>query len=207
MTEVNKTCIMEKIDQDLFLFLNSINSPWWDDFMVHISSKLLWVPLYAFILLMLAVKYKRSLLLIIPIIILTVTASDQLSVHAFKEVFQRLRPCHEPELSGLVHTVNNKCGGLYGFVSSHASNSFAVAVLSLGLLKKKWFTAVILFWAALVSYSRVYLGVHYPGDIIGGALLGSLIAYAFLSLYGLIEDRIVSNSDFFRKEKKSDAGN
>ncbi|MFO7754405.1 MAG: phosphatase PAP2 family protein, partial [Bacteroidales bacterium] len=105
---------MEKLDQEIFLFLNSINSPWWDDVMALISSKLIWVPLYAFILVMLGIKYKRSLLLIIPIIILTVTASDQLSVHAFKEVFQRLRPCHEPELSGLVHTVNNKCGGLYG---------------------------------------------------------------------------------------------
>lgn len=198
---------MEKIDQDIFLFLNSINSPWWDEVMVLISSKLLWAPLYAFILVMLGMKYKRSLLLIIPIIILTVTASDQLSVHAFKEVFQRLRPCHEPELSGLVHTVNNKCGGLYGFVSSHASNSFAVAVLSLGLLRKKWFTAMILFWAALVSYSRVYLGVHYPGDIIGGALLGALIAYAFLLLYGFLEDRLIRNSDFFRTEKKTDADN
>lgn len=175
--------------------------------MALISSKLIWVPLYAFILVMLGIKYKRSLLLIIPIIILTVTASDQLSVHAFKEVFQRLRPCHEPELSGLVHTVNNKCGGLYGFVSSHASNSFAVAVLSLGLLRKKWFTAVILFWAALVSYSRVYLGVHYPGDIIGGAMLGTLIAYAFLLLYGFLEGRIVKNSDFFRTENMSDADN
>lgn len=198
---------MEKIDQDIFLFLNSINSPWWDDVMALISSKLIWVPLYAFILVMLGMKYKRSLLLIIPIIILTVTASDQLSVHAFKEVFQRLRPCHEPALSGLVHTVNNKCGGSYGFVSSHASNSFAVAVLSLGLLRKKWFTAMILFWAALVSYSRVYLGVHYPGDIIGGALLGALIAYAFLLLYGFLEDRLIRNSDFFRTEKKTDADN
>ncbi|MFO7755913.1 MAG: phosphatase PAP2 family protein, partial [Bacteroidales bacterium] len=156
---------------------------------------------------MLGIKYKRSLLLIIPIIILTVTASDQLSVHAFKEVFQRLRPCHEPELSGLVHTVNNKCGGLYGFVSSHAANSFAVAVLSLGLLRKKWFTAGILFWAALVSYSRVYLGVHYPGDIIGGALLGTLIAYAFLLLYGFLEGRIMRNSDLSRTENMSDADN
>lgn len=175
--------------------------------MALISSKLIWVPLYAFILVMLGIKYKRSLLLIIPIIILTVTASDQLSVHAFKEVFQRLRPCHEPELSGLVHTVNNKCGGLYGFVSSHASNSFAVAVLSLGLLRKKWFTAVILFWAALVSYSRVYLGVHYPGDIIGGALLGTLIAYAFLLLYGFLEDRVIKKPDLSRTEKKTDAAN
>ena len=154
--------MIEKLDQDLFLLLNAIHSPWWDKFMVLVSAKLTWVPLYIIILVLLAIRYKRSFLIIIPIVILTITASDQLSVHAFKEVFQRLRPCHEPSLAGLVHTVNSRCGGMYGFVSSHAANSFAVAVLSLGLVKKKWFTVLILFWAALVSYSRVYLGVHYP---------------------------------------------
>jgi len=170
--------------------------------MVLVSGRLTWIPLYLFILVLLAVKYRRSFILLIPIIIITITLADQLSVHAFKEVFQRLRPCHEPSLSGLVHTVNDKCGGMYGFVSSHASNSFAAAVLSLGLLKKRWFTVMILLWAALVSYSRVYLGVHYPGDIIGGALLGVLTGYAGLALYRLIDDKIADNCSFFSAEKR-----
>lgn len=175
--------------------------------MVIVSGRLTWVPLYVFILVLVAIKYKRTVLLIIPVIILTITASDQLSVHAFKEVFMRLRPCHEPSLAGLVHTVNDRCPGLYGFVSSHASNSFAVAVLSMGLIKKKWFTVFILIWASLVSYSRIYLGVHYPGDIIGGAMLGSFVAYSFLALLRLIDKSIVNNSNFFRTERRENADN
>lgn len=199
--------MIEKLDQNLFLILNSIHSPWWDNFMVMVSAKLTWVPLYIIILILLAIKYKRSVLIIIPIIILAITAADQLSVHAFKEVFHRPRPCHEPLLAGLVHTVNDKCGGMYGFVSSHAANSFTVAVLSLGLMKNNWYTVLILCWAALVSYSRIYLGVHYPGDIIGGAILGTLLAYGFLILYILIDERVVNNSNFFRPERKNNADN
>jgi len=199
--------MLEKLDQQLFLFLNSLHSPGWDKVMVLISAKLTWVPLYLFILVLLAIKYKKSLLLIIPIIILTITAADQLSVHAFKEVFMRLRPCHEPSLEGLVHTVNDKCGGMYGFVSSHAANSFAAAVLSIGLLRKKWFTVLMITWAVLVSYSRVYLGVHYPGDIIAGAALGALLGYVFYKLYFYFDDRIVYNANFFRINRKKDADN
>ena len=199
--------MLEKLDQQLFLFLNSLHSPGWDKVMVLISAKLTWVPLYLFILVLLAIKYKRSLVLIIPVIILTITAADQLSVHAFKEVFMRLRPCHEPSLEGLVHTVNDKCGGMYGFVSSHAANSFAAAVLSIGLLRKKWFTVLMITWAVLVSYSRVYLGVHYPGDIIAGAALGALLGYVFYKLYFYFDDRIVYNANFFRINRKKDADN
>ncbi|MGM0667121.1 MAG: phosphatase PAP2 family protein, partial [Bacteroidota bacterium] len=104
-------------------------------------------------------------------------------------------------------TVNGRCGGLYGFVSSHAANSFAAAFLSLGLMKKRWFTILIIFWATLVSYSRIYLGVHYPGDVIGGAILGALIGYAFYSVFRLMDERIVNNSNFFRTGKEKDADN
>jgi undecaprenyl-diphosphatase len=104
--------------------------------------------------------------------------SDQSSVKLFKDVFERLRPCHNPQIAGLVHTLHGKCGGQFGFVSSHAANSFALAVFSGFLLrsKYKYLMIIMLMWAALVSYSRVYVGVHYPADIMGGAILGSTIA-------------------------------
>ncbi len=199
--------MIEKLDQTIFLFLNSFNSPWWDKVMVVLSARLTWLPLYLFILVLLSLKHKRSMLIIVPVIILTIAAADQLSVHAFKEVFLRLRPCHEPELQGLVHTVNDRCGGMYGFVSSHAANSFAVAVLSLGLLNKKWYTILIICWATLVSYSRIYLGVHYPGDIIGGAALGASLACLSLALYRFIRIKFMEKSSFFITEKKNNADN
>ncbi len=101
---------------------------------------------------------------------------DRISVMLFKDVFERLRPCHNPELIGLVHVVDG-CGGQFGFLSSHATNSFSLAIFS-GLLFKKHYKYLGLFmvlWASLVSYSRIYVGVHYPADIIGGAILGSVI--------------------------------
>jgi undecaprenyl-diphosphatase len=116
-------------------------------------------------------------------IALVVTLADQISVHAFKEVFQRLRPCHNPELQDIVHLVNNKCGGQYGFVSSHAANTFAVAFFLKKLFAQKQFSIFIIFWAAIVSYSRIYLGVHFPLDVIGGAVLGTLIGIMVFYLY------------------------
>lgn len=91
----------------------------------------------------------------------------------------RLRPCHNPELANLVHTINGACGGQYGFVSSHAANTFALAVFVVLVLKKhfKWMFCFMLVWATIVSYSRIYVGVHYPGDVLGGALLGSTIGF------------------------------
>ena len=102
---------------------------------------------------------------------------DQSSVKLFKDVFERLRPCHNPEITDLVHTLYGKCGGQYGFVSSHATNSFALAIFSGFLLKSKYkyILPLMLLWAALVSYSRIYVGVHYPADILGGMILGSIV--------------------------------
>ena len=165
------------IDVDLFLFLNGIHSPFFDVVFYWVTSKIFWLPLYIFLLYLVAKNYGWKTLIIGFFIGLVFTISDRASVMAFKDVFERLRPCHNPELTGLVHILNGKCGGQFGFVSSHATNSFALALFSGLLLRKhyKYIMPFMLFWAALVSYSRVYVGVHYPADILGGAILGSVV--------------------------------
>jgi undecaprenyl-diphosphatase len=184
------------LDQQLFLFLNSCNSPFWDRVMWIISAILTWVPLYIAILVVFAIRYKRKFLVIVLMIIIAITLSDQLSV-IIKNNVQRLRPSHEPAITGLVHIVNDYRGGSYGFISSHAANCFTVAVLSLLLIRKRWFTFSIIFWAMVVSYSRIYLGVHYPGDVLFGSLLGILTGWGIFNLYKLVDMKLLSGSKFF----------
>jgi len=179
----------EQLDQQLFLFLNSANSPFWDKIMYILSLKLVWAPLYIAILIYLGFKYKRRYLIILLFIILAVTLSDRVSV-LIKYAVDRPRPCHETSLQGLVHMVNGMCGGMYGFVSSHATNSFNAAFLSLMFIKRKWYTVFIIIWASAVSYSRIYLGVHYPGDVLCGAILGALIGWGVYKLFE-VADKLI----------------
>ena len=186
----------ERIDQQLLLFINSLNSPFFDQVMHAISVKLIWVPLYLAILIFLGIKYKRKFFIILIFIILAATLADQSSVFV-KNLFLRLRPCHEPSLKGLVHLVNGECGGMYGFVSSHATNSFNVALLSLLFVKKRWYSISIIAWALVVGYSRIYLGVHYPGDVLCGSFLGAFIGWSMFRLYILTDNKILKNRPYF----------
>ena len=172
-------------DKELFLFLNGLNNDFLDVVMYWVSDKYIWIPFYFILLVLIGQKLRwKSLLIILPMVVLLILLSDQGSVF-LKNLFQRLRPCHEPSLDGLVHLVREKCGGQYGFVSSHAANTFAIAVFIGELLKRqlKWILIFMLLWAGFVSYSRIYLGVHYPADIFCGGLLGVILAYGVLKLY------------------------
>lgn len=188
--------MIEEFDQRIFLLLNSLNSPFWDGIMYIISSLFTWFLLYFAILAFIAIRYKRKFLIILLFIIAAVALTDQLAL-LIKNVVLRLRPCHEPALEGAVHIVKNWCGGKYGFVSSHAANSFNVALISLLFVKKRWFTVTIVIWAAIVGYSRIYLGVHYPGDVICGSILGALIGWRIYLVYIWTDKRILQNKKYF----------
>jgi undecaprenyl-diphosphatase len=161
-----------------------------------ITGKIIWAPLYLAILIYLGVKYKRKFLIIILFIILAATMADQISV-LIKNLVERPRPCHEPLLEGLVHIYKDECGGLYSFVSSHATNSFNVALISLLFIRKRWYTISIIIWAIVVGYSRIYLGVHYPGDVICGSVMGATVGWINYRLYIMTDKRILVNKKYF----------
>lgn len=182
-----------QLDTKLFLFLNGLNSESWDSIMWWVSGKTTWWPFYVLLLGFLGWKKGWQLAPMMLFLVLVIVLTDQSSVHLFKNVFLRLRPCHEPSLEGLVHLVNNKCGGKYGFVSSHAANTFGVATLLFLWVSKRWFTILMIAWALLVGYSRIYLGVHYPGDVLFGSLLGVACGWLVYLIFKLALAKLPSD--------------
>ncbi|MCD1117681.1 phosphatase PAP2 family protein [Chryseobacterium turcicum] len=176
---------MEEIiqeDKNLFLYLNNLGDTPFDQFWMMISATWIWVPLYVILCYLLYKNFKlKSLLYILLFVAIGVTVSDQVS-GIFKYGVARLRPCHDPSLHNVMRIV--KCGGQYGFYSAHASNTFFLASFLSFLLKDKlrWFPYAIFVWAAVVAYSRIYLGVHFPIDILVGAFVGTLLGGIFAML-------------------------
>ena len=185
---------MEEIileDKQAMIFLNNLGSSTFDPFWILVSEKWFWIPLYIIFLYFLYKNFnKKSLFYILLFVALGITASDQIA-NIFKFGFERLRPCHDPSLEGLLREV--KCGGKFGFYSAHSSNSFFVATYLTMLLGKKikQLPYFLFVWAAIVAYSRVYLGMHFPGDIIVGAIMGILLALFF----GTLAKKVIKKSE------------
>lgn len=183
---------IEDIDRSLFLAINGCHNPFFDNAMWLISHKFTWIPLYLILAILAFRKWGwKGLLMIILGVAVTITITDQVSVKLFKNVFERYRPCHNLEIKQMVHLVNDYCGGKFGFVSSHASNHFGLATfftLTLFATNKKWVIG-LLTWAAVICYSRVYLGVHYPADVTVGAFIGIAAGFVMAKVFNLAQQK------------------
>lgn len=181
-------------DVEAFLWLNNLHASWLDPIMYFLTHTVAWTPLF-FVLLYLIVKVygKYSWIFLIGLT-LTIACADQVTSSLMKPHFERLRPSRDPAISEMVHIVNDYRGGRFGFASSHAANTFGVATFLVLLLRKRYPLIGWLFlWAALVSYTRIYLGVHYPGDLIVGGALGALFGWFFYRLATLAGNQLTNS--------------
>ena len=177
------------IDTEILLAINGWHAPWADTLMWIISAKTTWIPLYLLLIGLLVWRYRQpaptpikwlqkvpACVVMIVVIALAVGAADFIASGILKDWVARPRPSRVPELEGVLHLVNGYKSGQYGFVSSHAANTMAVALLFSLIWRNKIATVGLMLWVAANCYSRMYLGVHYPTDILGGLIVGSLVA-------------------------------
>ena len=179
------------IDTEILLAINGWHAPWADTLMWIISAKETWIPLYLLLIGLLVWRYRQpattrvkwmqkvpACVLMIIVIGLAVGAADFIASSILKDWVARPRPSRVPELEGVLHLVNGYKSGRYGFVSSHAANTMACGLLFSLIWRKKITTCGLMLWVAANCYSRMYLGVHYPLDILGGLIVGALVAWA-----------------------------
>lgn len=173
-----------QLDTDVFIFLNSLGTKSWDPFWLAYTSKFNWIPLYVLLLYLISRQMRlKAVLITLLVVALMILVTDQVT-NLFKNGLHRLRPCHLAELVDSMRLVKSHCGGQYGFFSGHASNTMAAAIF-IGLTLKKQFKYliyVLVFWAFLMGYSRIYIGVHYPLDVLLGMLFGLLTGIMFYKL-------------------------
>lgn len=180
---------LQQIDSSIFLYFNGMHASWTDVLFYYISNRFVWIPLYLLLAFFLFRRYRKKAWIVVAAVVISVFLSDQ-SCNLIKRTVQRPRPSHNIELVDQVHLVAKPDGtlykgGPYGFPSSHAANAMALAFIVVVFLtrEKTLWTLLMFFWMLLVSYSRIYLGVHYPGDIIVGWCVGAI--WSGLIIFGL----------------------
>ena len=191
-------------DQELLLKLNGSNSLFWDGFMWLSTNMLTWIP-FAVVLLYVIFKNNKikEAIIIIALLGMVIALADQISSGICKPLFARFRPTQDPELMYQIDIVNGYRGGIYGFISSHAANTFGVAVF-LTLIFKSGSLAIILFiWAILNAFSRIYLGVHYPGDILFGTLVGVGAGILIYIIYRKLQNTLLKQANFISNQYTS----
>jgi undecaprenyl-diphosphatase len=166
-------------DKELLRFLNGFHSPVLDTVMITMTETIAWLPLYIFMAYIVIKDFKTESWIVFLGVAITLVLADQITSSIMKPFFERLRPSREPSLEGLIHFVDGYRGGQFGFASSHAANTFGAATFYFLIFRniRSWIGWLFL-WASFVSYTRIYLGVHYPGDIIVGALVGAACGWA-----------------------------
>lgn len=184
-------------DIQLFTFLNGLHSPFWDQIMWFVSARTPWIPFYVFLVVMMItrLRWKRGFVAIVSIVLVVIVA-DRFTSGFMKPYFKRPRPSHEQLIKDQVHVIKDHNGheyrgGAYGFASSHSANAFGMAMFMFLLFRKHW--RWMFLWAFIVAYSRIYLGVHYPGDILTGALAGMVAAWGIYKLYRVLAGKIASD--------------
>lgn len=179
------------LDKQLLLYLNSLYSHYGDVFYYIFTQTITWVPFYVLLALAFFRHHGLRGLVSILFVVIVITLCDQISSTFLKEFVQRYRPSHDPVLKNLVHLVGGRVGKPFGFVSSHAANSMGLAVFTALIFRNRYYTLAILAWALINSYSRIYVGLHFPGDILGGWIIGILVATLVYQLYLSVLPRFV----------------
>ena len=172
-----------RLDTYLTLLINSAHHPFFDQFFFNFSEKWMWIPLYLSIIVVLFRKEGKQAWWMLLALAMVVVLSDQISSGVLKPWVERLRPSHDPLLVSQIHLVNNYTGGLYGFVSSHAANTAGIALFLALLLRDRMLISLLAIWAILTAYSRVYLGVHFVGDVVCGACVGLFSGFMIYTLF------------------------